>query len=120
MIMFQLQTQSKNTGIKTMAHNISYKQQITQEIWKFLPFLDGEKLSENTPLADYGASPLDIASMLIKMEEKHNIRFKLEGLTTDNITLLNIARMLKARPTGQQAIKQMKNIAVRESQMTTR
>lgn len=103
-----------------MSHNISYKQQITQEIWKFLPFLDGEKLSTNTPLADYGASSLEIADMLIKMEETHNIRFKLDGLTTDNITLLNIAKMLKARPTGQQAIKQMKNVAVRESRITTR
>jgi hypothetical protein len=103
-----------------MSNNISYKQQLTQEIWNFLPFLDGEKLSVNTPLADYGASPLDIASMLIKMEEKHNIKFNLGGLTTDNITLLNIAKMLKARQTGQPAIQRMKSVAVRESRMTTR
>jgi len=103
-----------------MSNNISYKQQLTQEIWNFLPFLDGEELSMNTPLANYGASPLDIASMLIKMEETHNIKFNLGGLTTDNITLLNIAKMLKARPTCQPAIQRMKSVAVRESRMTTR
>ena len=103
-----------------MSHNISYQQQLTQEVWEFLPFLDGEKLSTNTPLANYGATPLDIASMLIKMEETHNIKFNLGGLTTDNITLLNIARMLKARPTSQPAIQRMKSVAVRESRIPTR
>ena len=75
-----------------MSHNISYKQQLTQEIWDFLPFLAGEKLSENVPLAKYGANSLDVVDMLIKMEEKHNpierIRKKLAKPNMPNPTKL--------------------------------
>ena len=103
-----------------MSNNISYKQKIITDVWKFLPILDGEELAVNTPLVKYGADALDIANMLVRMEETYNIKFKLNGLTIDDITILNIAKMLKHRPISQPIVDNMKNIAARESKSIIR
>ena len=93
-----------------MPHNISYKQKITEDVWKFLPILNGEELSANTPLIKYGANSLDIVDLIIKLEDKYHVKFQLQNLTTQNITILTIAKMLKAKPTQQKRIPQESDI----------
>ena len=83
-----------------MSTNIFNQKQAKADIIEILPILSDEKLSTNVPLIEYGADSLDIVNLLIKMEEKYQVRFNLKGLTVDSITINSLSNMLSNRKTA--------------------